>query len=188
MRTKRWRLRAEIGYPLVVRPSYVLGGRAMEVVYDDADLSRYIREAVQVSNDSPVLLDRFLDHAVEVDVDIIADTTGNVLVGGIMEHIEEAGVHSGDSSCSLPPYSLTPAIQDELRRQVALMAKELKVIGLMNTQFAIQGDTGVHPGSESACLAHRCRSFPRPPVLRWRRSPRAAWRAAVWWIRARPAK
>jgi carbamoyl-phosphate synthase large subunit len=134
-------LAREIGYPLVVRPSYVLGGRAMEVVYDDADLSRYIREAVQVSNDSPVLLDRFLDHAVEVDVDIIADTTGNVLVGGIMEHIEEAGVHSGDSSCSLPPYSLSPAIQDELRRQVSVMAKELKVIGLMNTQFAIQGDT-----------------------------------------------
>ncbi|WP_233842483.1 carbamoyl-phosphate synthase large subunit [Dyella sp. 2HG41-7] len=134
-------LAREIGYPLVVRPSYVLGGRAMEVVYDDADLSRYIREAVQVSNDSPVLLDRFLDHAVEVDVDVIADHEGNVLVGGIMEHIEEAGVHSGDSSCSLPPYSLTPAVQNELRRQVALMAKELKVIGLMNTQFAIQGDT-----------------------------------------------
>jgi carbamoyl-phosphate synthase large subunit len=134
-------LAREIGYPLVVRPSYVLGGRAMEVVYDDADLARYIREAVQVSNDSPVLLDRFLDHAVEVDVDVIADQEGNVLVGGIMEHIEEAGVHSGDSSCSLPPYSLTPAIQDELRRQVGLMAKELKVIGLMNTQFAIQGDT-----------------------------------------------
>jgi len=134
-------LAREIGYPLVVRPSYVLGGRAMEVVYDDADLSRYIREAVQVSNDSPVLLDRFLDHAVEVDVDVIADRDGNVLVGGIMEHIEEAGVHSGDSSCSLPPYSLSPAIQNELRRQVALMAKELKVIGLMNTQFAIQGDT-----------------------------------------------
>ena len=134
-------LAREIGYPLVVRPSYVLGGRAMEVVYDDADLSRYIREAVQVSNDSPVLLDRFLDHAVEVDVDVIADRDGNVLVGGIMEHIEEAGVHSGDSSCSLPPYSLSPAVQNELRRQVALMAKELKVIGLMNTQFAIQGDT-----------------------------------------------
>jgi carbamoyl-phosphate synthase large subunit len=134
-------LAREIGYPLVVRPSYVLGGRAMEVVYDDADLSRYIREAVQVSNDSPVLLDRFLDHAVEVDVDVIADHEGNVLVGGIMEHIEEAGVHSGDSSCSLPPYSLSPEIQNEMRRQVALMAKELKVIGLMNTQFAIQGDT-----------------------------------------------
>ncbi|WP_199098393.1 carbamoyl-phosphate synthase large subunit [Dyella sp. ASV21] len=131
----------EIGYPLVVRPSYVLGGRAMEIVYGDADLSRYIREAVQVSNDSPVLLDRFLDHAVEVDVDIIADAEGNVLVGGIMEHIEEAGVHSGDSSCSLPPYSLTPEVQDEMRRQVTAMAKELKVVGLMNTQFAIQGDT-----------------------------------------------
>ncbi|WP_346950330.1 carbamoyl-phosphate synthase large subunit, partial [Dyella sp.] len=134
-------LAREIGYPLVVRPSYVLGGRAMEIVYGDADLSRYIREAVQVSNDSPVLLDRFLDHAVEVDVDIIADAEGNVLVGGIMEHIEEAGVHSGDSSCSLPPYSLSKEVQDELRRQSALMARELKVIGLMNTQFAIQGDT-----------------------------------------------
>ncbi|BFI96186.1 MAG: carbamoyl-phosphate synthase large subunit [Rhodanobacter sp.] len=134
-------LAREIGYPLVVRPSYVLGGRAMEVVYDDADLSRYIREAVQVSNDSPVLLDRFLDHAVEVDVDIIADQGGNVLIGGIMEHIEEAGVHSGDSSCSLPPYSLGAEVQDEMRRQVAAMAKELKVVGLMNTQFAIQGDT-----------------------------------------------
>jgi carbamoyl-phosphate synthase large subunit len=134
-------LAREIGYPLVVRPSYVLGGRAMEVVHDDADLSRYIRDAVKVSNDSPVLLDRFLDHAVEVDVDVIADMGGNVLIGGIMEHIEEAGVHSGDSSCSLPPYSLTPQVQDEMRRQVTLMARELKVIGLMNTQFAIQGDT-----------------------------------------------
>ncbi|TAL87301.1 MAG: carbamoyl-phosphate synthase large subunit [Rhodanobacter sp.] len=134
-------LAREIGYPLVVRPSYVLGGRAMEVVHDDADLSRYIRDAVKVSNDSPVLLDRFLDHAVEVDVDVIADVEGNVLIGGIMEHIEEAGVHSGDSSCSLPPYSLSAAVQDELRRQVTAMAKELKVIGLMNTQFAIQGKT-----------------------------------------------
>jgi carbamoyl-phosphate synthase large subunit len=134
-------LAREIGYPLVVRPSYVLGGRAMEVVHDDADLSRYIRDAVKVSNDSPVLLDRFLDHAVEVDVDVIADAQGNVLIGGIMEHIEEAGVHSGDSSCSLPPYSLSAEVQDELRRQVSAMARELKVIGLMNTQFAIQGDT-----------------------------------------------
>ena len=134
-------LAREIGYPLVVRPSYVLGGRAMEVVHDDADLSRYIRDAVKVSNDSPVLLDRFLDHALEVDVDVIADAEGNVLIGGIMEHIEEAGVHSGDSSCSLPPYSLSAEIQDELRHQVAAMARELKVIGLMNTQFAIQGDT-----------------------------------------------
>ncbi|HPA01672.1 MAG TPA: carbamoyl-phosphate synthase large subunit, partial [Chiayiivirga sp.] len=130
----------EIGYPLVVRPSYVLGGRAMEVVYSDADLSRYIRDAVQVSNDSPVLLDRFLDNAVEVDVDLIADVQGGVLIGGIMQHIEEAGVHSGDSSCSLPPYSLSPAIQDRLREQVAAMARGLKVVGLMNTQFAIQGE------------------------------------------------
>jgi carbamoyl-phosphate synthase large subunit len=133
-------LAREIGYPLVVRPSYVLGGRAMEVVHSDADLRRYITEAVRVSNDSPVLLDRFLDNAVEVDVDVVADATGDVLIGGIMEHIEEAGVHSGDSSCSLPPYSLSAKIQDELRVQVTQMARELKVIGLMNTQFAIQGD------------------------------------------------
>ncbi|HET8897186.1 MAG TPA: carbamoyl-phosphate synthase large subunit, partial [Rhodanobacteraceae bacterium] len=132
------RLANEIGYPLVVRPSYVLGGRAMEIVYADADLERYVREAVKVSEDSPVLLDRFLDHAVEVDVDVIADADGQVLIGGIMEHIEEAGVHSGDSSCSLPPYSLSKATQDELRRQVALLARALKVVGLMNTQFAIQ--------------------------------------------------
>ncbi len=132
---------AAIGYPLVVRPSYVLGGRAMEIVYSDEDLSRYIREAVQVSNDSPVLLDRFLDNAVEVDVDVICDMDGQVLIGGIMEHIEEAGVHSGDSSCSLPPYTLGKEIQDRLREQMAMMARELKVIGLMNAQFAIQGDT-----------------------------------------------
>jgi carbamoyl-phosphate synthase large subunit len=130
----------EIGYPLVVRPSYVLGGRAMEVVYSDADLSRYIRDAVNVSNESPVLLDRFLDNAVEIDVDVVADADGGVLIGGIMEHIEEAGVHSGDSSCSLPPYSLSKELQDQLRVQVAAMARELKVIGLMNTQFAILPD------------------------------------------------
>jgi len=133
-------LAREIGYPLVVRPSYVLGGRAMEIVHDDADLARYIREAVRVSDTSPVLLDRFLDHAGEVDVDIVADAQGNALIGGVMEHIEEAGVHSGDSSCALPPYSLTPAVQDELRRQVTLLARELKVVGLMNTQFAVQGE------------------------------------------------
>ncbi|MBU6199890.1 MAG: carbamoyl-phosphate synthase large subunit, partial [Xanthomonadaceae bacterium] len=135
-------LAREIGYPLVVRPSYVLGGRAMEVVHSDADLKRYITDAVRVSNDSPVLLDRFLDNAVEVDVDIVADMQGNVLIGGIMEHIEEAGVHSGDSSCSLPPYSLSAKVQNALRDQVAQMARELKVVGLMNTQFAIQGEAG----------------------------------------------
>ncbi len=128
----------EIGYPLVVRPSYVLGGRAMEVVHADADLSRYMREAVKVSHDSPVLLDRFLDNAVEVDIDVIADREGNVLVGGVMEHIEEAGVHSGDSSCSLPPYSLSADTQARLRVQVVALAKALNVIGLMNTQFAVQ--------------------------------------------------
>ncbi|MBN7136218.1 carbamoyl phosphate synthase large subunit [Lysobacter enzymogenes] len=130
----------QIGYPMVVRPSYVLGGRAMEIVYSDADLTRYIRDAVKVSNDSPVLLDRFLDNAVEVDVDVIADREGRVLIGGVMEHIEEAGVHSGDSSCSLPPYSLSPATQEKLREQVVALAKALKVVGLMNTQFAIQTD------------------------------------------------
>ncbi|GHB93904.1 carbamoyl-phosphate synthase large subunit [Thermomonas carbonis] len=128
----------EIGYPLVVRPSYVLGGRAMEVVHADADLARYMREAVKVSHDSPVLLDRFLDNAVEVDIDVIADREGNVLVGGVMEHIEEAGVHSGDSSCSLPPYSLSAETQARLREQVVALAKALNVIGLMNTQFAVQ--------------------------------------------------
>ncbi|MEO5595779.1 MAG: carbamoyl-phosphate synthase large subunit, partial [Lysobacteraceae bacterium] len=134
----------QLGYPLVVRPSYVLGGRAMEIVYSDTDLSRYIREAVKVSNDSPVLLDRFLDNAVEVDVDVVVDHEGNVLIGGIMEHIEEAGIHSGDSSCALPPYSLTPQIQDTLRTQVTQMARALKVIGLMNTQFAIQFNPHPH--------------------------------------------
>ena len=131
-------LAREIGYPLVVRPCYVLGGRAMEIVYAEADLARYMRDAVKVSNDSPVLLDRFLDNAVEVDVDIIADATGAVLIGGVMEHIEEAGVHSGDSSCSLPPYSLSAETQAELRRQVIELARALNVVGLMNTQFAIQ--------------------------------------------------
>jgi carbamoyl-phosphate synthase large subunit len=129
----------EIGYPLVVRPSYVLGGRAMEIVHGDKDLERYMREAVRVSEKSPVLLDRFLDDAIEVDVDCISDGY-DVMIGGIMEHIEQAGVHSGDSACSLPPYSLSPALQDELRRQTILMAKALKVIGLMNVQFAIQGE------------------------------------------------
>ena len=133
-------LAREIGYPLVVRPSYVLGGRAMEIVYGESDLARYVRDAVKVSNDSPVLLDRFLDNAVEVDVDLIADAEGNTLIGGVMEHIEEAGVHSGDSSCSLPPYSLSQATQAELRRQVIELAKGLNVVGLMNTQFAIQSN------------------------------------------------
>jgi carbamoyl-phosphate synthase large subunit len=132
-------LAQEIGYPLVVRPSYVLGGRAMEIVHGDKDLERYMRDAVRVSEKSPVLLDRFLDDAIEVDVDCISDGV-DVMIGGIMEHVEQAGVHSGDSACSLPPYSLPSALQDELRRQTALMAKALGVVGLMNVQFAIQGE------------------------------------------------
>ena len=129
----------EIGYPLVVRPSYVLGGRAMEIVYSDADLSRYMTEAVKVSNDSPVLLDRFLDDAVELDVDAICDGDA-VVIGGVMEHIEQAGIHSGDSACSLPPYSISSDIQNRIREQVEKMAKALGVVGLMNTQFAVKGD------------------------------------------------
>jgi carbamoyl-phosphate synthase large subunit len=132
------RLANEIGYPLVVRPSYVLGGRAMEIVHEEADLQRYMREAVKVSNDSPVLLDRFLNDAIEVDVDALSDGQ-DVLIGGIMEHIEQAGVHSGDSACSLPPYSLSKPLQDELRRQTVAMARALNVVGLMNVQFAIKG-------------------------------------------------
>ncbi len=132
-------LAREIGYPLVVRPSYVLGGRAMEIVHGDRDLERYMREAVRVSEKSPVLLDRFLDDAIEVDVDCISDGQ-SVMIGGIMEHVEAAGIHSGDSACSLPPYSLSAELQDELRRQTAAMARALRVVGLMNVQFAIQGD------------------------------------------------
>lgn len=128
-----------IGYPLVVRPSYVLGGRAMEIVYDTDELKRYMREAVQVSNDSPVLLDHFLNCAIEIDVDAICDGH-QVVIGAIMQHIEEAGVHSGDSACSLPPYSLSNEVQEEIRNQVKAMALELGVIGLMNVQLALQGD------------------------------------------------
>ena len=126
-----------IGFPLVVRPSYVLGGRAMEIVYKKESLEKYMQTAVQVSNDSPVLLDSFLDHAIEVDIDVICDGK-EVVIGGIMEHIEQAGIHSGDSACSLPPHSLPKTVLDEMRRQVKLMAKELNVVGLMNTQLAYQ--------------------------------------------------
>jgi carbamoyl-phosphate synthase large subunit len=128
---------AALGYPLVVRPSYVLGGRAMEIVHEQRDLERYMREAVKVSNDSPVLLDRFLNDAIECDVDCLRDGE-RTFIGGVMEHIEQAGVHSGDSACSLPPYSLSKATVDEIKRQTAAMAKALNVVGLMNVQFAIQ--------------------------------------------------
>ncbi|MFM1866493.1 MAG: carbamoyl-phosphate synthase, large subunit, partial [Pseudomonadota bacterium] len=132
-------LAVEIGYPLVVRPSYVLGGRAMEIVHEESDLQRYMTEAVKVSHESPVLLDRFLNDAQEIDVDAISDGE-NVVVGGIMQHIEQAGVHSGDSACSLPPFDLSEKIQQELIQQTKLLAQALKVNGLMNIQFAIQGE------------------------------------------------
>jgi carbamoyl-phosphate synthase large subunit len=131
----------ELGYPLVVRPSYVLGGRAMEIVHEQRDLERYMREAVKVSHDSPVLLDRFLNDAIECDVDAICDGK-QVFIGGVMEHIEQAGVHSGDSACSLPPYSLSTETISELKRQTAEMAHGLNVVGLMNVQFAIQNLNG----------------------------------------------
>jgi carbamoyl-phosphate synthase large subunit len=133
-------LAREIGYPLVVRPSYVLGGRAMEIVHQQSELERYMKEAVKVSNDSPVLLDQYLSDAIEIDVDCVSDGK-NVMIGGIMEHVEQAGVHSGDSACCLPPHSLASHIERELRRQTTLLAKALKVRGLMNVQYAIQRDT-----------------------------------------------
>jgi carbamoyl-phosphate synthase large subunit len=131
-----------LGYPLVVRPSYVLGGRAMEIVHEQRDLERYMKEAVKVSNDSPVLLDRFLNDAIECDVDCLRDPSGVTFIGGVMEHIEQAGVHSGDSACSLPPYSLSQETIEELKRQTREMAEGLSVVGLMNVQFAIQHKEG----------------------------------------------
>ncbi|ODT88825.1 carbamoyl-phosphate synthase large subunit [Phenylobacterium sp. SCN 70-31] len=135
----------KVGYPVVIRPSYVLGGRAMEIVRDDEQLERYIATAVQVSGDSPVLLDQYLSRATEVDVDALCDAHGQVFVAGVMEHIEEAGVHSGDSACSLPPFSLTPATIAELKRQTEAMARALEVRGLMNVQFAIEEPHGEAP-------------------------------------------
>ena len=132
-------LACQLGFPLVVRPSYVLGGRAMEIVFDEADLERYIEDAVQVSDSAPVLLDRYLEGAVEVDVDVVCDGE-ETLVGGIMQHIEQAGIHSGDSACSLPAYSIGEEIIDGLREQAKVLAKALGVVGLMNVQFAVQGE------------------------------------------------
>jgi len=134
-----FRIAHRIGYPVMVRPSYVLGGRAMEVVYDDADLEAYLTEAVQASDERPVLVDRFLRDAAEVDVDVVSDGK-DVVVGGVMEHIEEAGIHSGDSACALPPFSLKPQVIRDIERQSEALARELGVVGLMNIQFAIQGD------------------------------------------------
>jgi len=158
------KLAAEIGYPLVVRPSYVLGGRAMEIVYKESELKRYMREAVKVSNDSPVLLDRFLDDAIEVDIDAICDGE-QVLVGAIMQHIEQAGVHSGDSACSLPPYSLSESVQARMRDMARELALALNVVGLMNAQFAIKGDDiyiiEVNPrGSRTVPFVSKATSLP----------------------------
>ena len=129
-----------IQYPVVVRPSYVLGGRAMEIIYSDAELERYMSYAVQIEPDHPILIDHFLENAIEVDVDAIADMTGQVVIGGIMEHIEQAGIHSGDSACSIPSITLTEPVLDQIRTWTIALAKALKVIGLMNIQFAVQGD------------------------------------------------
>ncbi len=134
------RIAKEVGYPVVVRPSYVLGGRAMEIVYTDSDLERYMTDIVKIEPDHPILIDKFLEDATEVDVDAIADTQGNVVIGGIMEHIEQAGIHSGDSACSLPTVSLSPAVLTQIRTWTVQLAKALKVVGLMNIQFAVQGD------------------------------------------------
>ncbi len=136
-----YRVAERIGYPVMVRPSYVLGGRAMEVVYDQESLARYMREAVSASPEHPVLIDRFLKDATEVDLDLVADKTGAVLVGGVLEHVEEAGVHSGDAACTLPPHSLSPDLVERMKDQAIALAKELGVVGLMNVQFAIQGKT-----------------------------------------------
>src|SRR5256885_2371727 len=123
----------------MVRPSYVLGGRAMECVYDQASLERYMKEAVDASPEHPVLIDRFLKDAIEVDLDLVADKTGKILVGGVLEHIQEAGVHSGDAACTLPPHSLSPDLIERMKDQAGELARELGVVGLMNVQFAIQG-------------------------------------------------
>jgi carbamoyl-phosphate synthase large subunit len=136
-----YRVAERIGYPVMVRPSYVLGGRAMEVVYDQQSLERYMREAVSASPEHPVLIDRFLKDATEVDLDLVADKTGAVLVGGVLEHVEEAGVHSGDAACTLPPHSLSPDLVERMKDQAIALARELGVVGLMNVQFAIQGKT-----------------------------------------------
>ena len=138
----------------MIRPSYVLGGRAMEIVYDTTGLHRYMREAVRVSGDNPVLIDRYLNDAIEVDVDCICDGDA-VYVAGVMEHIEEAGIHSGDSACSLPPWSLSPAMVSELKTETEAMAKALGVVGLMNVQYAIQADLDLRPGGQSARFPHR---------------------------------
>ena len=155
-----------IDYPLVVRPSYVLGGRAMEIVYNEAELQRYMHDAVKVSNESPVLLDHFLSSAIEIDVDVVSDGQ-QVVVGAIMQHIEQAGIHSGDSACSLPPYNLTDEVQDRIREQVTALALELGVVGLMNTQLAYQ-DGEVYIIEVNPRASRTVRLSPNASAPRWR--------------------
>ena len=158
---------ARIGYPVVVRPSYVLGGRAMEIVYDEKDLGRYMSEAVQASPEHPVLIDKYLKNAIEIDVDAVADGE-DCLIAGIMEHIEEAGVHSGDSACALPPFSLSAELIEEIKASTRALARELGVIGLMNIQYAVQGpDRALHHRGQPPRLAARCPLSPRPPACPW---------------------
>lgn len=173
----------DIGFPLVIRPSYVLGGRAMEIVRDMDHLTRYISEAVVVSGDSPVLLDSYLSGAVELDVDALCDGT-SVHVAGIMQHIEEDGVHSGDSACSLPPYSLSRAIIDEIKQQTKALALALDVVGLMNVQFAIKpndaGEDEIYLIEVNPAPRVPCPSWPRPRIRPSPPSPRGSWRASRW--------
>jgi carbamoyl-phosphate synthase large subunit len=155
-----FKLAEEIGYPVVVRPSYVLGGRAMEIVHQQSELERYMKEAVKVSNDSPVLLDRYLSDAIEVDVDAVSDGS-SVLIAGVMEHIEQAGVHSGDSACCLPPHSIGDELVQELHRQTVLMARALNVVGLMNVQFAIQRSASATGERDGKALVYVLEVNPR---------------------------
>ena len=180
----------KVGYPVVIRPSYVLGGRAMEIVRDDEQLDRYIRNAVQVSGDTPVLIDQYLSRATEVDVDALCDGE-TVFVAGVLEHIEEAGVHSGDSACSLPPFSLRPETIAELKRQTEAMARALNVRGLMNVQFAIEEPAvGERRASSSwrsiPAPAAPCPSSPRPSASRSPPSPPRSWRGPAWRASASP--
>jgi carbamoyl-phosphate synthase large subunit len=163
-----------IGYPVVVRPSYVLGGRAMEIAHNREQLMRFGKEAVSVSGENPILIDQYLADAIEVDVDCIADADGAVYVAGVMEHIEEAGIHSGDSACSLPPYTLSPAVVNELKDETAAMARALKVRGLMNVQYAVKDGRSSCWRSTPAPRAPSP-SWPRRRGCRWPRSARASW-------------
>jgi len=171
-----------IGYPVMVRPSFVLGGRAMEVVHDDAGLMQYSTEAVQASEERPILIDRFLSDATEVDVDCVGDGKEYV-IAGVMEHIEEAGIHSGDSACALPPFSLPKEVVAEIGRQAVALAKHLKVVGCMNVQFAVQGKD-IYVLEANPRASRTVRSWARPPACLGRRSPRSARWGSRWPSRA----